>query len=136
MGLETLSFWPMGHSSNRQRKTMQRREIDSNSLLQGSPKNSVEIIFRMPASQHLPAYLIERWWKFRVTDIKQSTPAVPCKTQHEIELSSIERQMKLFFLNSCLHVTLYGWQIGQDQIKQGSADSEESKWFMDINISS
>lgn len=31
---------------------------------------------------------------------------------------------------------LYGQYIGQDQIKQGSVDSEESKWFMNINISS
>lgn len=46
--------------------------MDSNSFLQGSPKTAVEISFRISASQHLPEYLIER--KFRVTDIKQSTP--------------------------------------------------------------
>lgn len=63
--------------------------MDSNRLLQRSPKDSVEIIFRISASQHLPEYLIRRLWKFRVTDIKQSTPAVSCKTQHEIELFSI-----------------------------------------------
>lgn len=95
------------------KNSAERREIDSNSLFQGSPKNSIEIIFRISASQHLPAYLIERLWKFRVTDIKQSIPAVPCKTQHEIELFSTEGQMKLFcseFMHCMSHfISIINW---------------------------
>lgn len=61
--------------------------MDSNSLLQQSPKDSVEIIFRISGFQHIPEYLIERLWKFRVTDIKQSSPAVPGK--HSMKLNSL-----------------------------------------------
>ena len=85
------------------------KEIDSNSLLQESPKNSVEISFTISASRHLPAYLTETLWKFRVTDMKHSTPTVPWKTQHEMKLFSLEGQMKLLcseFMLACY--TLYG----------------------------
>lgn len=68
---------------------MQKKGNRFKEFAPGVSKDSVEIIFRISASQHLPEYLIESLWKFRVTDIKQSTPAVPCKTQHEIELFSL-----------------------------------------------
>lgn len=94
-----------------------RRGIHSNSLLQGSPKHSMEIIFRISASQHLPAFLIERLYKFRVTDIKQSTPAVPCKKQHEIELFHMEEQMKLFCSEFMHYMSHFIWVINLGKIR-------------------
>lgn len=86
-------------------------------LAPGVSKNSVEIIFRISASQHLPAFLIERLWKFRVTDIKQSTPAVPCKTQHEIELLHMEEQMKLFCSEFMHCMSHFIWVINLGKIR-------------------
>jgi len=93
-----------------------RRGMDSKSLLQGSLKNYVEIIFRISASQHLPEYVIERLCKFRVTDIKQSTPTVPCKTKHEIGLFSNGEQMKLFCSEFMCYMSHFLWVINLGKI--------------------
>lgn len=94
-----------------------RRGMDSNSLLQGSLKNSVGIIFRISASQHLPEYLIERLWNFRVTDIIQPTPTVPCKTQRETKLFSTGEQMKLFCSEFMCCMSHFIWVIKLGKIR-------------------